>query len=343
MKQPSNWKNNKLDRAFKDWINSVRDYLVDVSDRLTSIDKRLNARIDNLVAPNNKPSDDNEIRDARTDYDGELHGSLKARLDSDRKHTVDSFNETNESLEEANNKLTEVDNKLTRLYDEKNNTKIFYVSQERGDDTKGDGTQDNPFFSIQRAADSIPLVSAAAYYIVVEKGVYKEDVVIQNVNANNITVESYNHSTSNSASGDLPVKVRSIRIADCNAYCRVRGIQFIDYENLTPSGSTTTYMQFSRISYGVVVNCRFSENVKNKAITSIFYDGSTGRIIQSHFENQDTIAHVNFMSHFNFTEDNTGKNNRRILYVGRSIAYQQNKDVVAEQADLAFAAGQIFK
>ncbi len=343
MKQPSKWTNNRLDRAFKDWVNSVRDYLVDVSDRLTSTDKRLNARIDNLVAPNNKPSDDNEIRDARTDYDGKLHGSLKARLDNERKRTVDSFNETNDNLAQTNMKITEVDNKLTRLYDDKNNTKIIYVSQERGNDSTGDGTQEKPYKSIQRGVDAIPMVSSAAYFVRIEKGTYRENVLVQNINASNLTIEAYNHESAQPEKGSLAVFLRNIRIADCTGYCRIRGIEFIDHKNLPVNDLVKCHIDFARIKYGVVSKCRFAENAKNNEITSVYYNASTGRAYENHFQNQDTVIYANYLSNFNFAETNTGSNNRKALYVGRSIAYQQNTQVKADEADSSYAGGQIFK
>lgn len=342
MKQPGKWTNNRLDRAFKDWVNSVRDYLMDVSDRLTSTDKRLNARIDNLVAPNNKPSDDNEIRDARTDYDGKLHGSLKARLDNERKRTVDSFNETNDNLAQTNIKITEVDNKLTRLYDDKNNTKIIYVSQERGNDSTGDGTQEKPFKSIQRGADAIHMISASSYVVRVEKGTYREDVVLQNINANSITIEAYNAVTAEPAKGSLAVFVRFIKFSDCTGYCRIRGIEFIDYKNV-PDDFIVSHIQFTRIKYGVVTQCRFDESSKNNDFSSIYYNASTGRVYTNHFQNQDSIIRLNFLSNVDFDSDNTGSNNRRVLFVGRSIAYQQNTQVKADEADSTYAGGQIFK
>lgn len=342
MKQPSNWKNNKLDRAFKDWVNSVRDYLVDVSDRLTSTDKRLNARIDNLVAPNNKPSDDNEIRDARTDYDGKLHGSLKARLDSDRKRTVDSFNETNDNLSQTNMKITEVDNKLTRLYDDKNNTKVIYVSQERGNDSTGDGTQEKPFKSVQRGVDAIPVISSSSYYIRVEKGTYREDVVVQNINANTINIEAYNASNAEPEKGSLAVSVRYIKFSDCAGYCSVRGIEFIDFKNV-PQDFVNTHVVFIRIKYGVVAKCRFTELSKNNGLHAIYYNASVGRVYDSHFSNQEAVIHANFLSTVNFSEENTGSNNKKVLHVGRSIVYQQNTKVKADEADYVYAAGQIFK
>lgn len=342
MKQPSNWKNNKLDRAFKDWVNSVRDYLVDVSDRLTSTDKRLNARIDNLVAPGNKPSDDNEIRDARTDYDGKLHGSLKARLDNDRKRTVDSFNETNDNLSQTNIKITEVDNKLTRLYDDKNNTKVIYVSQERGNDSTGDGTQEKPFKSVQRGVDAIPMVSSAAYFVRIEKGTYRENVLVQNINASNLTIEAYNHESVQPDKGSLAVSVRSIKFFDCTGYCSIRGIEFIDFKNV-PQDFFNTHVQFTRIRYGVVTKCRFTEPSKSNDFVSIYYDASTGRIYTNHFQNQSIVVRLNFLSNVNFEDNNTGSNNKKVLYVGRSIAYQLNTQIKADEADSVYAAGQIFK
>lgn len=342
MKQPSKWTNNRLDRAFKDWVNSVRDYLIDVSDRLTSTDKRLNARIDNLVAPNNKPSDDNEIRDARTDYDGELHGSLKARLDSDRKYTVDSFNETNDNLEQANNKITEVDNKLTRLYDNKNNATVIYVSQERGNDSTGDGTQEKPYKSIQRGVDAIPVISSSSYYIRVEKGTYREDVVVQNINANTINIEAYNAGSAEPEKGSLAVSVRHIMFSDCAGYCSVRGIEFIDFKNV-PQGSVNAHVAFVRIKYGVVAQCRFVESSKNNEMCAIHYNASVGRVYDSHFSNQESVIHANFLSTVDFPRENSGSNNKRVLYVGRSIVYRKNTEVKADEDDHVYAAGQIFK
>ena len=343
MKQPGKWTNNRLDRAFKDWVNSVRDYLVDVSDRLTSTDKRLNARIDNLVAPGNKPSDDNEIRDARTDYDGKLHGSLKARLDNDRKRTVESFNETNDNIAQTNIKITEVDNKLTRLYDDKNNTKVIYVSQERGNDITGDGTQEKPYKSIQRGVDAIPMVSSSSYFVRLEKGSYYEDVVIQNINASNITLEAYNHDSVQPDKSSLAVFLRSVRFSDCTGYCRVRGIQFFDQENLNQSDLIVANIEFARIKYGVVTKCRWTKDVKNQEVHSVYYNSSNGRVYTNHFQNQNVILRLNFLSNVEFSSDNSGSNNKKVLYVARSIGYQLNTQIKADEADSVYAAGQIFK
>ena len=344
MKQPGKWTNNRLDRAFKDWVNSVRDYLVDVSDRLTSTDKRLNARIDNLVAPGNKPSDDNEIRDARTDYDGKLHGSLKARLDSDRKRTVDSFNETNDNLAQANNKITEVDNKLTRLYDEKNKTKTVYVSQERGDDTTGDGTQEKPFKSIQRAVDELPVISSAQLFVNVEKGAYKEDVRIEGVHSNGVTIEAYNHANTQPEAGPLAVFVRTISFINCPSYCRVRGIEFFDSKNLI--ADTTGHRQhifFQRVFYGSVSNARFVENSKALNVSSIAYDSSVGSVYSSHFETQANAIKANYMSQIYFAASNSGKGNDRTIYTRRSIIFKENDTVSSENADVKYSGGQIFE
>lgn len=342
MKQPGKWTNNRLDRAFKDWVNSVRDYLIDVSDRLTSTDKRLNARIDNLVAPGNKPSDDNEIRDARTDYDGKLYGSLKARLDNEWKRVLQFISETQSSIKQVSDKQTLTDNKLNKLFDDKTENIMIYVSKERGNDTTGTGTESKPFKSIQKAVDSIPIISLSQYQIVVDKGAYLEDVIVKNLTTARIDIVSYNYQALNitSDSTDTGVYVRSINFIDCRMYCGVRGFTQTDSKN----NQTNRFVSFNGVNYGVAEKCLALENTKTRSnFKGFHWERSKGNIYESVVSNQFHAISADFASEVRVTDEmRGGTNNKIVFFVNGSVVYKGLQvKITGDQEEYLYYGGEV--
>ncbi|TBV29842.1 hypothetical protein E0E57_14480, partial [Enterococcus faecium] len=101
----------------------------------------------------------------------------------------------------------------------------LYVAK-TGSDQSGDGTEKNPFLTIQAAVNQIPLLTSSRVTIWIGDGVYLEDVAIRNLKAVSITLRSRQSVTD--VTSDLSVKVRSISFISSLGYQQVNGIEFVD-------------------------------------------------------------------------------------------------------------------
>lgn len=97
---------------------------------------------------------------------------------------------------------------------------VTYYVATTGSDTTGDGTQDNPFKTIQHAVDVIPSdLGSYTANVIVANGTYNEVVIIQNKNNGALYVRSNTPSTVSSN-----VSVSQIRIGLCGGAIYVQGI-----------------------------------------------------------------------------------------------------------------------
>lgn len=246
-------------RVYTEWKNAF-NHNVEQIERAQNENKMshkaTNKRIDNLVLSSGGDSP-NEVTDARTDASGTIHDTLKARIDSGETLTSEEIKDVDETLENQSTRISSLENTINELYNGEGSTVDIYVSEEKGNDTTGDGTEENPFKTIQEAANSIPFLSPANYYIHVEPGVYQEDVIIVGIIASTLEIVATNNEVTE-PDEDTGVFVRSIFFNNCQSYCAARGITQID-----PQNSLGYFISFDRTSYGVANNCRAVLNTKN--------------------------------------------------------------------------------
>ena len=95
--------------------------------------------------------------------------------------------------------------------------KTIYVAK-TGNDSTGDGSESNPYLTIQAAVDSLPRVSTYAYNIVIKEGVYDEYVYITDLtNGRVVNIDA--------ASGES-VQVRAMTMWNCDSFFNLSGIEF---------------------------------------------------------------------------------------------------------------------
>lgn len=189
-------------------------------------------------------------------------------LTNDIKNVEDGFSSFSRRIDRITENLSEV----SGLTDHRIN---LYVDSTNGDDDN-DGSSDSPFKTIQRAIDITAKVIDHDRYIYVKDGTYDEEVLVKAITGSAIYLQRWGGLVSSSR--PTGVRVRSIVFMDINGLCRIDNIDFIG----EPSG-TSASVRFSRVGYGTVNSCRF---VGKTSKTSVEFDGSTGSVNSSHFDNQ---------------------------------------------------------
>lgn len=324
----------------KEIFNSNMDMLMRNKVETDNRIRATNNRINNLVL-NAGGDSPNEVVDARLDAEGNAHDTLFDRLMVDYNVLLSKINNNDLSIKEINGKLDNINERLSELYGDVNGVLSVFVS-ENGDNENGDGTQSNPFRTIQRAVDSIPLIVSAQVIIWLESGRYLEDVLVRGINAQDIVIRSINSDVVNSQTGDTDVSVRSISFHDCPCYCLVRGITQTDTVNAVASSADSCTILFNRVAYGAVSNCRFSENTRNLEFAAVRYISCVGRTYDSHFSNQRIALFANFLSSVGI-DTSTGSNNVTVINSGRSVVFASGLGVTGDTTASTWAAGQVFQ
>ncbi|MBC2132071.1 hypothetical protein [Listeria innocua] len=324
------WIDNALNLSFKLIFDQDIDLIEKYLQELKNANKATNARIDNVVlrSGGNSP---NEVVDARTTAAGEIHKTLEARLNADSADVADKFDSTDEklkSVEESNKKLEKT---LKELYGEATQNWSIHVSKNKGNDDTGDGTMENPYKTIQRAANAIPkIVSGIDIEIICEPANYDEDVVIEAIfGARYVYLRSSNSTTVDAKIQDTGFYVRSVTFSSIAAQCILEG--------MTQSNAITqkdSIVNFLRVDYATIGNCRFDKNLKSTDKISIKYDQTRGGTVANcYFHNQNTILKAIYNSTCNFSSTNvmSGLSNYGIVSQ-RSIVYSdyEDADIVAD-------------
>lgn len=257
------WLNNKTDANFKRIFNDNVEKINNVLNYFIKKDKATNNRINNLILKSGGNSP-NEVVDARTGFDGVVHEVLKDRLDKEAAYFKGRDEAFDELMEKYSGDFEELKLQLKRLYGEHNETIDLYVSKE-GSNTSGDGSEEKPYLTIQKAVDTIPLISIATYVVWIDKGTYKEDVSLNSIRAKRIYIKSVNFDTAN-ASEDTGTNVRSFAVENCDTYVLLGGFTFIDNANIqTSSIGVYSNILVDLSKYVSIQRCRMVENTKNRS------------------------------------------------------------------------------
>lgn len=251
---------NRITTEWKETFNTNVDIL---NRKARDQDQKLettNSRIDNLVLHSGGDSP-NEVVDARVNNKAVRFDTLAARLlDTENMHDSD-VEQLNLTQSDQQKQLEQLNNSVGKIVGSLGGTINIYISGSTGNDRIGDGTQTNPFKTIQMAVNTIPFLSTSVITFFVDSGTYLEDVIIRNINFISFElrpIESVD--TLDPSTNDLPVKVRSLSFAACRGYCRVSGIQIVDTANAPNYGINS-----EQSGYTVINRCKFAENTKSLA------------------------------------------------------------------------------
>lgn len=306
--------------------------------------KATNKRIDNLVLSSGGDSP-NEVTDARTDASGTIHDTLKARIDAGENLTIEEIKDLNETLTSQREEISQLNGVIQELYSGEGANVNLYVDADRGNDTTADGTEENPFKTIQAATDGIPFLSSASFYIHVAPGVYLEDVYVGNNNVTVIEIVATNNEVADAKEKDTGVFVRSFLFQDCQAYCRIRGITLTDAQN-----SPGFFTHFSRCSYGVVDNCRAATNTKNldtsnfrwSAFRCYVWNATMGNTYGTLARDQDYAISSMYAGSLRVSNSVSGSRNNVVYAVNGAIIFATGAELTGETKIDPTYAGQVF-
>ncbi|MDT2395448.1 hypothetical protein [Enterococcus avium] len=298
----SEWKKNFNDNV--DILNRIirgQNQKIDVT----------NKRIDNVVLHSGGDSP-NEVVDARVNNKGETFDTLESRLlAAENRHDEDVEN-TNGTLLNQQKQMEQLNNGIGKLMGTYGATIDLFVSIEKGDDKNGDGTEQNPFATIQMAVNQIPLISSARATIWVDDGVYLENVILASIFCVSLTIRTIQNVDSFDLSKvDLPVKVRSIGFASSAGYFHIYGLQAVDTANAIQTDGNTCAFFCKQGGYLALNKVKCAENTSSSTNYNALYVNGNSKmnIYYSHFVNQAILLRASAMSTALFSGTNTGSGN----------------------------------
>lgn len=301
---------NRISTEWKKTFNDNVDILNGITrDQNQKIDTT-NKRIDNLVLKSGKDSS-NEVVDARVNNKGETFETLEARLlETENTHDTD-VTRLDTTQTDQQKQLEQLNNAIGRILGTYNSSISIFVSKSRGSDEAGDGTETNPFKTIQMAANLIPLISTGTVTIFIDADVYLEDVVFASINGTKIYIRPIQVYSSDPLNNDMPVKVRSIAFNYCSGYARVSGIQFVDNVN-TPFGRSLSQINSGYLG---IETCKFGENSKKLSHTAVFIsEGSKAHVYgNTLFKDQATALFADFLAEISVSSAQGSGNNVGVL------------------------------
>ncbi|HHK0761402.1 TPA: hypothetical protein ACQQME_001557 [Enterococcus hirae] len=302
---------NFITGKWKEIFNHNVDCLNDLETSLKENNDYLNNRIDNLVLSSGGDSP-NEVVDARVNNKGETFDTLQGRLVATETKQETEMTELSNRQKTTAEQVDQLNTSVATLVSGSNANLDIYVSSEFGSDQAGNGTEENPFATIQTAVNQIPLISTQTVTIWIDDGVYLEDVIIRNINALQIHFRPKNSVNEDAykKGDDMPVKIRSISFYQCSGYFRVYGLQGIDQANTTK----TFYIEHG--GYLAISCVKCAENTKSisEHCTITTNGNSKCNVYNSYFENQNTVINARLMSEVNFAYRNNGKLNNVGMY-----------------------------
>lgn len=307
--------------------------------------KATNKRIDNLVL-NSGGDSPNEVTDARTDASGTIHDTLKSRIDAGENLTTEEIKDLNETLTSQRKEISQLNGIIQDLYGGRGANVNLYVDADRGNDTTADGTEEKPFKTIQAAVDGIPFLASSGFYIHVAPGVYLEDVRVRDNNVSAIEIVATNIEVTNAKEGDTGVFVRSIFFANCQAYCRIRGVTLTDAQN-----GPGFFTRFDRCNYGAVDNCRAAMDTKNLDTSNFpwsdfrcyVWSATMGNIYGTLARNQDYAISSMFAGSLRVSYSVSGSGNSVVYAVDGAIIFAAEADLTGETKITTTYAGQVFE
>ena len=188
-----------------------------------------------------------------------------------------------EWLESLKNDLmyNKLDSIMNKVYKTRTSVNNIYVS--KSGSNSGDGTESNPFNTIQKAVDSIPKLIEKDHFIKVDEGEYDENVIVKGIIGSAVWI-SRKKGIVDPSLGSTGVKVKSITFFDCVSYCKVESIESFNASSI----SGQSFIRFSRCAYGTVHACRMTDSSITKP--SLIWDGSGGGFNSCYFNNQRTCV-----------------------------------------------------
>ncbi|EPB3092469.1 hypothetical protein ACRFD3_000555 [Enterococcus faecium] len=322
---------NRISSEWKNFFNhNVREMKKDI-ENLERKNHAVNERISNLVlhSGGNSP---NEVIDARVDDKGSTHKTLQDRLLKKEQETHSKIVALTLQMNNLGASVEQINKVIQQLFASAGATLNLYVSMD-GDDRSGNGSEENPFKTIQTAVNVIPLINTSAITIWIDDGVYLEDVRLANIQGSQIVIRSIqNLSNSDPAREDMPVKVRSISFFYCSGYFQTSGIQFIDQANAPVFGSHRYSLLLEQGGYLGVHACKFSDSTINISNHRATYCGGLAKmhITNTRFDNQNCANFAILFGETRLSNTVTGS--------GNSVGVHSNNATIRDGTTIALEA-----
>lgn len=266
---------NRISTEWKEIFNTNVDILNrNARDQEQKIDTT-NKRLDNLILKSGGDSP-NEVVDARVNNNAKTFLTLQSRLLAAENKHDEEFETLSIIQTDQQKQMEQLNNAIGIILGTYNASVSIYVSKSRGNDKTGDGTEENPFQTIQMAANLIPLILTGTVTVFVDAGVYLEDVVFSSINGTLVNIRPIqDYTVFDPLTSDLPVKVRSIAFKNCSGGYRVSGIQFVDSANIKIFEGRGISLLLNQGGYLNVDRCKFAENTKSIAFSSVYTSGNS--------------------------------------------------------------------
>ncbi len=289
---------NRISTEWKEKFNKNIDYLNSLEKELSDQDKSTNSRIDNLVIHSGGDSP-NEVVDARVNNKGETFETLHGRLKYAEIEFSDSISSLEKNQADTKAQVSQLNDSIEQIIGGSATWINIYVSAEKGNDQIGDGSEENPFQTIQAAMSQVALITIPSVTIWVDDGVYLEDVILRNTSLTSLYIRPKNDiSTINPAVSDLPVKVRSIGFYQVKGYFKVEGIQFVDTTNSAEFEGSKYQLLAEQSGYLAVSKCKFADENRQLGSMGVYAGGTTVCNIYgpSYFRHQNIAVWAKLMS-----------------------------------------------
>lgn len=288
---------NRISTEWKEKFNKNVDYLNSLETKLSDQDKATNSRINNLVLHSGGDSP-NEVVDGRVDYKGQAYSVLQDRLLASEQLFRKEIDEVQNQQQNTQNQVAQLNGSIEQIIGGSAAQINIYVSASDGSDQTGDGSEENPFATIQMAFNQVPLITIPSVTIWIDSGVYLEDAVLKNVNATSVYVRCRdNIDNIDVSTSDLPVKVRSIAFYYVRGYIQVSGLQFVDTINGPTYGDGIYQLLADQSGYMAVVKCKFANDNRNTASMGICINGTSQCHVYNgtYFYKQNIAIRAKFM------------------------------------------------
>ncbi|EMF0421954.1 hypothetical protein ACKO9L_001368 [Enterococcus hirae] len=288
---------NLITGKWKEIFNHNVDCLNDLETSLKENDDYLNNRIDNLVLSSGGDSP-NEVVDGRVDYKGETYSVLQERLIASERLFRGEIDELQNKQLNMQKQVGQLNGSIEQIIGGSAAQINIYVSASNGSDQTGDGSEENPFATIQMAFNQVPLITIPSVTIWIDSGVYLEDAVLRNVNVTSVYVRCRdNIDNIDVSTSDLPVKVRSIAFYYVRGYIQVSGLQFVDTANGPTYGGSIYQLLADQSGYMSVVKCKFANDNRNTESMGICINGTSQCHVYNgtYFYKQNIAIRAKFM------------------------------------------------
>lgn len=300
---------NRISREWKDAFNNNVDYLNGLEESLKQSDTYLGARIDNLVL-NSGGNSPTEVVDARINNKAESFTTLQERLVNHENSSDNEIVDIKDKLQKQKELVDQINKAVQQFLGGYNEDITLYVSKD-GNDQTGDGSEENPFLTIQTAINSLPILTTKGISLIIEDGVYLEDITITGFTFRSFVIRPKNSFENiNPLTSDLPVKIRSLGIYACSGYITLRGIQFVDPANSPVFEGRQYGAMIDQSGYLALNRCKFAERTLGMQYNAV-YSGGTSKMNMygnTTFINQEMAVRVRLMAEGTFSARGSGNN-----------------------------------